>query len=509
MTDNEKFSALSTEVRERLYIQEEADAKAGIDRHFERLRDVFKRNGIIKDNKDLKITVGLEIEFTAVGDSEAAKQRLCQILTQLLLHGELETEDRSDIFLPPRARVEGINQAFSAGVLVSPTGKRYHPEAVGNFDYIMATRRDRKGNPVISPETGRVVEDRVADTESGEPIKRVRRVKADSEPNLGTLLGTELRLQDGSPSLELVAFKQLELVSPPRSVLGTAIWASRIIQRIIDLAPSVGLVRAELRPRVHSEVLVNGLHCNIVPWINGTNALERESEQRGFTIKEGDEEVKNIKKAIEPTPVSEFALCLGKATNIFLRWGAFIFLPSLQDWQRVGQLNELIGPRYIGGARRKEYGNMPSWMLRGGGHVGSRMEDPENSAESAKGPLRMETRVIGTDALGHPNKEACKSQRAFPFRMMEAQMIILADAADIWEERQRKKAAGEKIEELTLESLLKERYEFAETDGVPDKRAAKRRFCNSDLAEKWYGDRRDVIVEEARRLDELNARNRA
>jgi hypothetical protein len=293
------------------------------------------------------------------------------------------------------------------------------------------------------------------------------------------------------------AISQKEVVSPPRSPLGVARWFGVIHQRIIDSAEEFDLKRVYFRAKPHDEVPASGIHLNGVIWANNQNLFDEDVLN---ALLDGDHEFK-AKKHQWGDPeknLSDLALCVGRACNEFLQHSLFLFSRTNEDFTRY-DTSSIVGPSFIGFTKRKEMGNFGSAMFRGGGRVGSRIESTEEDAKgSAQGPLRMELRIVGPGAAGHPNKRSYPSQRPFPFEMIEALMNIYADGVEKWAERQKLRQNGEEVPPLTEEILNSEKFDLPK-----DRLMAIRIFTHDSRAEALYGERIKGMVQRAARLGKL------
>lgn len=431
------------------HTQEQELARQGIETQYQRIRDALKSVGLAQNDKDVVVKIGPELEITFVGGKDAFMRRIAHFVA-----GDgFDLEFRDDSHMPEKARVGHVNRVM------------------------------------------------IGEASPGSNIKRIRLV---NEVNMTSQLGSRPRVvigKHGYPemSMEFEAFKPTELVSPPRSPLGAAEWFQQINQRITDSAPKMELKRIMIHSHPHDETVANGIHLNMSVKVGDKNLFDLDA----FDGKKRTGTVENPKR------LSELALCVGHASNKFLREGGLFLLAPAQSCYKRYDPNVFVGPSFIGVTTRKALGAFGSAMFRGGGRIAARLEDSEeNKAKSGGGDLRFELRVVAPEAAGHPKKRTHPSQRAFPYRMVEAAMMILADGVEEYALREVGRASGKKIPKLTERGLFK--AHLLEDDKLnPEfllpwrKRDAVTAFRHNERLTAYYGDRVETIVAEASRLDEI------
>lgn len=410
------------------HLKEEKDATDGIDLHITRLKDALIGSGLVSLTSEVKITIGVEIEFIVVAGEESHRIRLDELSDLGVL-----VNQKGDNYLPPLAQTKRFAEVFNNGF---------------------------SGAPVI-----------VA-----------------SEPNSRLYVGTDLRvIPDESGfgtrfQVEPRAFHQKELISPPMSPYEVVNWITLACDRLMTVAKEMELIRIETRTRPHAEVRPNNVHFNCVIWGGGQNLLAT-LQQTDFTMVDR---------------LSEFALCIGHSANKFIRDAYLLFEPAASTywWRALGAIN---GPVSIGLLQRKSDGSMPSMIFRGGGRIGAAPETEQvDGITSASGPLRIELRAPLGEAIGHPNKSAYVSQRAFPARLVEALMAIIANGAEMLSTRQKHEQQGIPVDELSETKLLEELYPLPMTQAD-----AIETFQSSSVIQEFYGDRIQIILEQIQMLDKI------
>jgi hypothetical protein len=161
----------------------------------------------------------------------------------------------------------------------------------------------------------------------------------------------------------------------------------------------------------------------------------------------------------EKKDLSELALCIGHACNQYIRDAFPVFAPSRSCYVRFSEA-ELVGPKSIRIGNRKERGNYPTAIFRGAGRICGRVEDSMRGNDADSGPLRLEVRVAGPEAAGHPNRKAYPELAVMAYELIEANINIFANGLETWSKRQIAKLAGEEVELLSEAKLLAERYDI-------------------------------------------------
>lgn len=410
------------------HLKEEEDAINGIGFHITRLKDALTRSGIVSPVSEIKITIGVEIEFIVVAGQEAHRMRLDELSDLGVL-----VNQKGDDYLPPLAQTKRFAEVFN-----------------NSF--------------------------------SGAPVR------VESELNSRLYIGTDLRvIPDESGfgtrfQVESRAFHQKELISPPLSPLEVVNWITLACDRLMTVAKEMGLIRIETRTRPHVEVRPNNVHLNCVIWEGEQNLLVGSQPNGSTTV----------------ARLSELALCIGHSANEFIRDAYLLFEPAANTywWRSLGAIN---GPVTIGLLQRKSDGSMPSMIFRGGGRIGARPETEQvDGITSASGPLRIELRAPLGESIGHPNKSAYVSQRAFPARLVEALMVILANGAEMLTVRRKHEHQGIWVNELSEAKLLEELYPLpvAQTDAIET-------FKASSMIREFYGSRIGIILEQIQILDKI------
>ena len=298
-------------------------------------------------------------------------------------------------------------------------------------------------------------------------------VRVDMEPDIRMQVGVEHGLgqrEDGSTferKPEMVAFSQKELVCPPLNSVGAARWLDIVYERLIQSAEGVGLKRISLATRPHQETTSSSIHLNTSLFAGGEDLLSAQTFGSG-----------------EEKDLSELALCVGHACNANVRDAFPVFAPSRSCYVRFTDA-ELLGPKSIRVGNRKERGNYPTAIFRGAGRVCGRVEDGVSGNNADSGPLRLEVRVAGPEAAGHPNRTAYPELAVMAYELIEANIRIFADGLEMWSERQIARAAGEDVEPLSEEKLLAERFK------IPLSLEEAERIMTKSLkmAENYYGRR--------------------
>ena len=296
------------------------------------------------------------------------------------------------------------------------------------------------------------------------------RVHIDKEPAEQTQIALERTVNTkGNTKKNPIAFFQAEVVSPPRSPIGVARWFEQIGQVLIDNAQKYGLKRVEIVPRIHEESSTSGIHLNFSisvrkngEWINlfTRDNFEEEKEQYGEDSK----------------AISKLAIAVAYKVNKFLKdGGLLIFAPTKDEYDRRFNYS-IVGPKNIGVEPRKKRGGFTTLMPRGNGIPASSDGTPDS------GEHRIEARMVGVTAMGHPNKEAYPSQRVAPYEMIEALMYAIAKGVKAYVD-------NEKYPK-TQENLYNKKHPIPLTV-----QEAEENFRNSEAVKEIFGDRVEDIIE--------------
>jgi hypothetical protein len=316
----------------------------------------------------------------------------------------------------------------------------------------------------------------------------VNRVHIDKEPAEQTQIALERTVNTkGNTKTNPIAFFQTEVVSPPRSPIGVARWFEQIGQVLIDNAQKYGLKRVEIVPRIHEESSTSGIHLNF------SISVRKNGEWINLFTRDNFEEEKN-KYGADKKAVSKLALAVAYKVNEFLKdGGLLIFAPTQDEYDRRFNYS-IVGPKNIGVEPRKKRGSFRSIMFRGNGRESFREEDKNGTPDS--GEHRIEARMVGVTAMGHPNKKAYPSQRAAPYEMIEALLYTVTEGVEAYVNKEKYPETEEKL------------YKIKHPIPLTVQQAVKN-FRNSEAVKKIFGDRVEGIIERGQEHQEILYKDRS
>jgi hypothetical protein len=421
-------------------------AQAGIDTQYERIRNALVESKIAENPKDIKLTIGTEIEMNIIAGGEAYSSRLLKLLHNdtKAARGE-DIEDKfDDSYMPKPAQFANINEKYLSHVnkLGIPKGKQTRVD-------LESTHRD---------------DQLVSDTNITKDLEVIERNAA----------------------------SQIELVSFPSSPKGAAAWASGAMQAMMDRIEDLGIKRIETGSYVGNGLKASGIHLNSVVSVGDRNLMSAS----GFsgTKVEGDH---------VDTRLSEFALLIMRESNKFMNeGGTLIFAPAEHSYARYTD-KAVTGPKHVGFETEKRFGEYGTVMGRGNERLSGNPHIYSDEERKDSGPMRVEFRAVMTEAIGHPNKKAYPNQKAFAPRAIEAYTYIIANAAEKLRDRILAREGGKNVPELTEQALIKEKFEL-----IQDYRTADRAFRKETRKEegnlhKLYDGRVAIILAQSKELNKI------